>query len=183
MHDRSIIQALALKMEAAIEALIGNIDAVEGDALRVGDSLFALMKELKASTVIVEDGENKHTINSFLVGRLLVAMRQGLVKFNTQLRASILRAMRYVVVSELHVKTIIEYRLDVFIVMGLEREQVRAEVLSFGWGGGGGHGLFRCRGQINQTRYDTDAHGRGVKYLSTIIPSPFFLVSSPPNLV
>ncbi len=114
-------------METAIESVIRSIDDLEGDemAIKVGNSLFALTKELKAaSTVDVEDGENEQTNSSFLVGRLLVAMRKGLIELHSQLRASILRAMRYMVVSGLHVKTFLEYRLDVFIVMGLEREQV-----------------------------------------------------------
>ncbi len=168
-----------------MEAVIGSIDFVEGDemAIKVGDSMFALTKELKVSTVDVEDSENKQNDNSFLAGRLLVAMRRGLIKFSSQLRASILRAMRYMVVSELHVKTFLEYRLDVFIVMGLEREQVSKLLF---WGGGGGGAWFALllwSDKPNQTRPGMDVHDRGVKYLSTIVPIPLFLASDPPNLV
>ncbi len=141
-------------MEAAIEAVIGSIDFIEGDemAIKVGDSLFALTKELKVSTVDVEDCENKQNDSSFLVGRLLVTMRRGLIKFSSQLRASILRAMRYMVVSELHVKTFLEYKLDVFIVMGLEREQVSK--LFLGGGGRAWFALLLWSDKPNQTRSD-----------------------------
>ncbi len=116
---------LTLKMETVIEHVRGSIDNIEGDemAIKLGDSLFALTKELKSAFIVdVEDGKNSNS--SFLVGRLLVALRIGLIKLHSQLRSSILRAMRYMLVSGLHVKTFLEYRLDVFIVMGLEREQV-----------------------------------------------------------
>ncbi len=147
--------SITLNMEAAIEAVIDSIDFVEGDEMvnTVGDCIFSLTKELKVSTVGVEDCENEQNNSSFLVGRLLVAMRRGLIKFGSQLRASILRAMRYMAVSKLHVKTFLEYRLDVFIVMSLEREQVSK---LFFWGGGRRrHGLLCCSGQINQTKTKT----------------------------